>query len=94
MRKIGKFTTRTELKKIPRLGAKTYEQCIGFLRILDGANPLDRTGFIRNIIETVELLLKSLGLSKNDLGNRKLQKSFEGVDISKLSKERRLVSRH
>ena len=40
----GKFTKRTELKKIPRLGAKTYEQCIGFLRILEGANPLDRTG--------------------------------------------------
>ena len=38
------FTKHTELKKIPRLGAKTYEQCIGFLRILEGANPLDRTG--------------------------------------------------
>ncbi|WP_392660475.1 Tex-like N-terminal domain-containing protein, partial [Bacillus anthracis] len=38
----GKFTKRTDLKKIPRLGAKTYEQCIGFLRILEGANPLDR----------------------------------------------------
>ena len=35
----GKFTKRTDLKKIPRLGAKTYEQCIGFLRILEGANP-------------------------------------------------------
>ncbi len=32
----GKFTKRTDLKKIPRLGAKTYEQCIGFLRILEG----------------------------------------------------------
>lgn len=47
----GKFTKRTELKKIPRLGAKTYEQCIGFLRILEGANPLDRTGSIQNNIK-------------------------------------------
>ena len=34
----GKFTSRKQLKKIPRLGAKTYEQAIGFLRILDGEN--------------------------------------------------------
>ena len=47
----GKFTKRTELKKIPRLGAKTYEQCIGFLRILEGANPLDRTGIHQSNIK-------------------------------------------
>ena len=35
---------RTQLKKIPRLGAKTYEQAIGFLRVIDGNEPLDRTG--------------------------------------------------
>ncbi|WP_141552100.1 MULTISPECIES: Tex family protein [Bacillus] len=83
----GKFTKRTELKKIPRLGAKTYEQCIGFLRILEGANPLDRTGIHPEQYKSVELLLKNLGLSKDDVGQPQLQKSLEEVDISKLSQE-------
>ncbi|HFJ9442486.1 MULTISPECIES: Tex family protein [Bacillus] len=83
----GKFTKRTDLKKIPRLGAKTYEQCIGFLRILEGANPLDRTGIHPEQYKSVELLLKNLGLSKDDVGQPQLQKSLEEVEISKLSQE-------
>ncbi|MFC9419018.1 Tex family protein [Bacillus mobilis] len=83
----GKFTKRTDLKKIPRLGAKTYEQCIGFLRILEGANPLDRTSIHPEQYKNVELLLKSLGLSKDDVGQPQLQKSLEEVEISKLSEE-------
>lgn len=39
----GKFRNRRQLQKVPRLGAKTYEQCVGFLRISDGDNPLDNT---------------------------------------------------
>lgn len=38
---IGRFKTRTELKKVPRLGPKAFEQCAGFLRIMDGSNALD-----------------------------------------------------
>ncbi|MCU4841949.1 RNA-binding transcriptional accessory protein [Bacillus cereus] len=83
----GKFTKRTELKKIPRLGAKTYEQCIGFLRILEGANPLDRTGIHPEQYKNVELLLTSLGLSIDDVGQPQLQKRLEEVEISKLSQE-------
>ncbi|WP_142318233.1 Tex family protein [Bacillus cereus] len=83
----GKFTKRTELKKIPRLGAKTYEQCIGFLRILEGANPLDRTGIHPEQYKNVELLLNSLGLSIDDVGQPQLQKRLEEVEISKLSQE-------
>lgn len=90
----GKFTKRTDLKKIPRLGAKTYEQCIGFLRILEGANPLDRTGIHPEQYKNVELLLKSLGLSKDDVGQPQLQKSLEEVEISKLSEETELESQH
>ena len=51
------------------------------------ANPLDRTRIHPEQYKNVELLLKSLGLSKNDVGKPNLQKSFEGVDISKLSQE-------
>ncbi|MDF2086095.1 Tex family protein [Bacillus pseudomycoides] len=83
----GKFTKRTELKKIPRLGAKTYEQCIGFLRILEGENPLDRTSIHPEQYKNVELLLKSLGLSIDDVGQPHLQKCLEGVELSKLSQE-------
>ncbi|WP_142955177.1 Tex family protein [Bacillus pseudomycoides] len=83
----GKFTKRTELKGIPRLGAKTYEQCIGFLRILEGKNPLDRTSIHPEQYKNVELLLKSLGLSIDDVGQPHLQKCLEGVELSKLSQE-------
>ncbi|WP_243525494.1 Tex family protein [Bacillus pseudomycoides] len=83
----GKFTKRTELKKIPRLGAKTYEQCIGFLRILEGKNPLDRTSIHPEQYKNVELLLKSLGLSIDDVGQPHLQQCLEEVELSKLSQE-------
>ena len=56
----GKFTTRTQLKKIPRLGAKTFEQAIGFLRVIDGKEPLDRTGIHPENYEAVKNLLQSL----------------------------------
>ncbi|AWC27241.1 Tex family protein [Bacillus cytotoxicus] len=83
----GKFTNRAELKKIPRLGAKTYEQCIGFLRILEGENPLDRTSIHPEQYKNVELLLNKIGLTIQDVGTPELQKRLEGVDVSKLSSE-------
>lgn len=70
---IGKFTDRNQLKDIPRLGAKTYEQCIGFLRIIDGENPLDRTSIHPETYSDVEKLLSHLSLSKNDIGTDKLR---------------------
>ncbi|HDX9578631.1 TPA: RNA-binding transcriptional accessory protein [Bacillus pseudomycoides] len=81
----GKFTKRAELKDIPRLGAKTYEQCIGFLRVLEGDNSLDRTSIHPEQYKNVELLLKSLGLSITDVGQPHLQKRLEEVEISSLS---------
>ena len=83
----GKFTKRAELKDIPRLGAKTYEQCIGFLRVLEGENPLDRTSIHPEQYKNVELLLKSLGLSITDVGQLHLQKRLEEVEIPSLSEQ-------
>ncbi|MCM3736937.1 RNA-binding transcriptional accessory protein [Bacillus cytotoxicus] len=83
----GKFTKRAELKDIPRLGAKTYEQCIGFLRVLEGDNSLDRTSIHPEQYKNVELLLKSLGLSITDVGQPHLQKRLEEVEISSLSEQ-------
>ncbi|WP_440604672.1 Tex family protein [Bacillus sp. GB_SG_008] len=83
----GKFIKRAELKDIPRLGAKTYEQCIGFLRVLEGENPLDRTSIHPEQYKNVELLLKSLGLSIADVGQPHLQKRLEEVEIPSLSEQ-------
>ncbi|CAG9613828.1 Protein YhgF [Bacillus rhizoplanae] len=83
----GKFTKRAELKDIPRLGAKTYEQCIGFLRVVEGENPLDRTSIHPEQYKNVELLLKSLGLSITDVGQPHLQKRLEEVEIPSLSEQ-------
>jgi uncharacterized protein len=56
----GKFHNRKQLQKVPRLGAKTYEQCIGFLRISDGEQPLDNTAIHPESYEVVERLLGSV----------------------------------
>src|SRR5699024_2442355 len=56
----GKFSSRKQLKKVPRLGAKTFEQCIGFLRIMDGDNPLDKTPIHPESYGKVEELLTYL----------------------------------
>lgn len=62
---IGKFSNRKELKDIPRLGAKTYEQCIGFLRVQEGTEPLDRTGIHPESYKETKALLKNLDFQQN-----------------------------
>ncbi|MDY0395471.1 Tex family protein [Virgibacillus halophilus] len=76
----GKFTDRKELKKIPRLGAKTYEQGIGFLRIIDGSHPLDRTPIHPESYAHTERLLQMIGCSLADIGTDKLQDGLRGLD--------------
>lgn len=68
----GKFTNRKQLKKIPRLGAKTYEQGIGFLRIIDGDHPLDRTPIHPESYSHTEKLLDMLDCTLEDIGTDKL----------------------
>jgi len=83
----GKFQNREELKKIPRLGTKTYEQCIGFLRIPDGDEPLDRTGIHPENYASAKKLLRTLGLSAADLGTEKLAEKLKGADVRKIAEE-------
>jgi len=83
----GKFISRKQLKKIPRLGAKTYEQAIGFLRVLDGEEPLDRTGIHPENYEEVKSLLKKLGLSSNDIGTKALKEALATIDLKSVSEE-------
>ncbi|WP_307479116.1 Tex family protein [Cytobacillus purgationiresistens] len=77
----GKFISRKQLKKIPRLGAKTYEQAIGFLRILDGDEPLDRTGIHPETYPEVIKLIKRLELGTTDLGTEELKESLANIDV-------------
>ncbi|MFB6467380.1 Tex family protein [Cytobacillus sp. Hz8] len=83
----GKFTKREQLKKIPRLGAKTYEQAIGFLRVLDGNEPLDRTGIHPENYKEVKTLLSSLGFSTSDLGGTELREALAKMDVKERSRE-------
>ncbi|WP_096155869.1 Tex family protein [Bacillus sp. FJAT-45066] len=78
----GKFTSRAQLKKIPRLGAKTYEQCIGFLRIVDGKNPLDRTAIHPESYPIVEKLLEKLEMKNSDIGSAPLQQALSELDVT------------
>jgi protein Tex len=83
----GKFSQRKELAKVPRLGAKSYEQCIGFLRIPDGNNPLDRTPIHPESYPVVDKLFRALGLKLSDVGSEAVRTKLSEADVTKLSVE-------
>lgn len=69
----GVFKSREELKKVPKLGEKAFEQCAGFLRVPDGKNILDNTGVHPETYDATEKLLSHFGLSDEDVKNGKLE---------------------
>lgn len=81
----GKFTNRKQLKKIPRLGAKTYEQGIGFLRIVDGDHPLDRTPIHPESYKQTEQLLKMIDCKLEDIGSEKLREKMKTLDKKEIA---------
>lgn len=83
----GKFTSRAQLKKIPRLGAKTYEQAIGFLRIPNADNPLDATAIHPESYELAEEILKRAGLKATDVGTKKAEQAISALSIEQLKEE-------
>ncbi|MDP4098895.1 RNA-binding transcriptional accessory protein [Paenibacillus sp. P96] len=68
----GKFVNRRQLQKVPRLGAKTYEQCVGFMRITGGDTTLDRTPIHPESYEVVDRLFKELKIDKQELGSKQV----------------------
>ncbi|NQF16974.1 RNA-binding transcriptional accessory protein [Brevibacillus sp. HB1.3] len=78
---IGMFTERSQLKAVPRLGAKTYEQCIGFLRVMDGANPLDKTPIHPESYEATHQLLTMLGISAQEIGSENCKERVQSLDV-------------
>ena len=63
----GKFTSHKELLKVPKLGPKAFEQCAGFMRILDGKNPLDATSVHPETYDAANALLDKLGIDTEEL---------------------------
>lgn len=80
----GRFNNRKELKNVPRFGAKTYEQAIGFLRI-DGDNPLDKTSIHPESYKATYDLLDHLGFTVQEIGSVKLKESLSGQNMEELS---------
>lgn len=87
----GKLKERKQLLKVPKLGKVAYEQCAGFLRIIDGKNPLEITAVHPESYEQTEKLLKELGFSKEDLRDRiktdELRQKLKAIDVAKTAKE-------
>ena len=81
----GKFKNRSQLKKVPRLGPKTYEQCVGFLRISDGENTLDKTPIHPESYEQVKKLLKEIGCSMQEVGSATLKEKLKNIDIEEMA---------
>lgn len=63
----GKFRDRKELKKVAKLGEKTFKQCAGFMRISDASNPLDATAVHPESYEAAETMLNKLGIDKSEI---------------------------
>lgn len=63
----GRFNSRSQLLKVPKLGPKAYEQCAGFLRITEGKNPLDSTSVHPESYTAATALIDKLGFCKNDI---------------------------
>ena len=87
----GKLKNRKQLLKVPKLGKVAFEQCAGFLRILDGDNPLEITAVHPESYEATEKLLGSLGFDKKDLTDKDkledLRKKLKSVNVTDMAKE-------
>ena len=79
----GKIKSRDEIKKKKILTDKTYEQAIGFLRILEGENILDSTAIHPESYDIVKKLLDQIGLTLNDVGTDNLITKLDALDLEK-----------
>ncbi|MGZ2418233.1 protein Tex [Staphylococcus caledonicus] len=83
----GAIKHNKEISKVKRLGAKTFEQSIGFLRIVNGTEPLDNTSIHPESYRVTYQLLNKLNLTIEDLGSEKLKQTLAKADIEVLSNE-------
>lgn len=88
----GKILSRGEILKKKLLSAKVYEQAIGFMRVIDGDNILDKTPIHPESYDATLELLSSLGLNTNDIGSEELVKKLESLDMDKYCNEHKIDS--
>jgi len=82
-----KFKSRDELKKIKGMSAKVYEQSIGFLRIPDGINPLDKTGIHPESYDVANALLNKLNLRIDEINSEEFKEVLNKQNVDNLAKE-------
>ena len=83
----GKIETIKEISKVPRLGKKTYEQCVGFLRIPDSKNIFDATGIHPESYKAAENLLKELNLTTKEVGTEEFSTKIEKIDKKNIAEK-------
>ncbi|MBN3523387.1 RNA-binding transcriptional accessory protein [Paenibacillus apiarius] len=83
----GKFTERRQLQKVPRLGPKAFEQCVGFMRITEGDHPLDKTPIHPESYSVVDRLFTELGLRLDSIGAPELAASLQRADVTALAQK-------
>ena len=83
--RVGSILSRSELSKV--FSAKVYEQAIGFLRIPEGTNILDKTSIHPESYSIAQELLKKYNLTEEDIGTPKIKEVLKDIDIEKVSKE-------
>lgn len=81
----GEFTDRKQLKKVKRLGPKTYEQAIGFLRIPNAKEPFDQTGIHPESYKEAEGILKAVGFDKSAVGSNDLESKLKAANQEEIS---------
>ncbi|MCC0715163.1 Tex family protein [Clostridioides sp. ES-S-0077-01] len=75
----GDFTSRAQLKKVKRLGPQAFTQCAGFMRILEGKNPLDNTGVHPESYEICKKMIEIIGYSLDDVKNKNIEEIDEKI---------------
>ena len=85
--KHGRFNSRNELIDNKILSAKVYEQSIGFMRVLDGSNPLDKTSIHPESYDKTTKLLESIGMNYDSLGTEELISKLDNINIDDYSKK-------
>ena len=84
---LGEFKSRAEIKKVPRLGPKSFEQSIGFLRISDSKNVLDSTGIHPESYDDVKKILKSLDIQLKDIHTQDAKSKLSAMNLDAIAKE-------
>lgn len=83
----GRFNSRDEIKKLKGITPKVFEQAIGFIRIPDGDNPLDKTSIHPESYDATKKLLESINMTVNDVGSELLSNKLKNINLDEESKK-------